>query len=337
MNGNYLNKLLELNTLHALYREDGKWYHHLKKFPGVLFDTNGYLIFQTIEDYINNSSLIKQKDLHIINGLSSLAGYQKFNSAELEKIGSFNYRNNKLDVSDKAWKRFLAFAVESMEKKDIFYSPKRKKNYFVTSVNMGKVVIQREEHEASEIGKRFFLRAINDLNDGNGKIDRTKIVGHVAKISAIVHLLPELDWADNFETILITNNFSIAKLLKVLETDIKACEAENSDNFEGTQRKRLVSFYERKPHLRAKAILIHGITCKICKFNFKENYGEHGEDYIEVHHLIPISKLVEATKINPETDMTVLCANCHRMVHRKRNQLLSIVELTRIWSIQHSK
>ena len=31
----------------ALYREDGKWYHHLKKFPGALFDFNGYIVFAT--------------------------------------------------------------------------------------------------------------------------------------------------------------------------------------------------------------------------------------------------------------------------------------------------
>lgn len=75
MNGKFLSKLLGINALHSLYREDGKWYHHLKKFPAILFDRNGYVIFQTSKDYENNPYMIKQKDLHITNGISSLSGY----------------------------------------------------------------------------------------------------------------------------------------------------------------------------------------------------------------------------------------------------------------------
>lgn len=54
MNGRYLNKLLGINAVHALYRADGKWYHHLKRFPGVLFDDEGYIVFPTEASYINH-------------------------------------------------------------------------------------------------------------------------------------------------------------------------------------------------------------------------------------------------------------------------------------------
>lgn len=40
--GKQLQKKYGINAEHALYREDGKWYHHFKKFPGVLFDAQGY-------------------------------------------------------------------------------------------------------------------------------------------------------------------------------------------------------------------------------------------------------------------------------------------------------
>jgi len=45
--GRDLNELWQVGALHALYREDGKWYEHLERFPGALFDYNGYVIFKT--------------------------------------------------------------------------------------------------------------------------------------------------------------------------------------------------------------------------------------------------------------------------------------------------
>ncbi len=31
-------------------------------------------------------------------------------------------------------------------------------------------------------------------------------------------------------------------------------------------------------------------------------------------HLCPVSSLANDTKVNPQTDMTVVCSNCHRML-----------------------
>ena len=96
---------------------------------------------------------------------------------------------------------------------------------------------------------------------------------------------------------------------------------------EGGKTARLVAFYERNPELRSAAIRLHGTTCKACGFNFARAYGERGKDYIEVHHLVPISTYIEPTAVEPAKDLTVLCSNCHRMVHRRRDQPLSLSEL----------
>lgn len=106
--------------------------------------------------------------------------------------------------------------------------------------------------------------------------------------------------------------------------------ADEEEHFEGTQTKRFSNFYERDPSLRAKAILIHKTICKVCGFDFKAKYGLRGEGYIEVHHLKPVSELGGRTQVNPETDMTVLCANCHRMIHRWRSEILSPDQLSTI-------
>ena len=83
---------------------------------------------------------------------------------------------------------------------------------------------------------------------------------------------------------------------------------------------------ERDPKLRADAIALHGLDCMACGFNFEDLYGKAGKDFIEVHHIVPLSES-DRTETNPETDLIVLCANCHRIVHRRRNICLSLDEL----------
>jgi NAD-dependent dihydropyrimidine dehydrogenase PreA subunit len=72
---------------------------------------------------------------------------------------------------------------------------------------------------------------------------------------------------------------------------------------------------------------------KYAFFDFGICYGQHGQDFVEVHHLKPISTLGKSTPVNPETDMTVLCANCHRMVHRDPGKPLTVDDLKKILSM----
>lgn len=76
--GKWINDVLELNFSHALYREDGIWYHHLERFPGVLFDANGYLIVNSREEYQNNSSFRRTRALTVKTGISNIKGYISF-------------------------------------------------------------------------------------------------------------------------------------------------------------------------------------------------------------------------------------------------------------------
>jgi predicted HNH restriction endonuclease len=103
-------------------------------------------------------------------------------------------------------------------------------------------------------------------------------------------------------------------------------ELESLQRSDGKEKKRFSTYYERKPFHRKKAIEIHGLTCMACQFDFESRYGERGRGYIHVHHNKPISE-TGPTKINPRTDLSVLCPNCHAMVHRKKSQTLSIDEV----------
>jgi len=78
-----------------------------------------------------------------------------------------------------------------------------------------------------------------------------------------------------------------------------------------------------------QAIEIHGTTCFACDFNFEEKYGDAGKGFIHIHHKNPLFDGEERI-VDPEIDLAPLCANCHAIVHRKRNETLSIEELKRI-------
>lgn len=96
---------------------------------------------------------------------------------------------------------------------------------------------------------------------------------------------------------------------------------------EGNRKQSYSTRYERDPKLREKAIEIHGLACMGCGFNFEKVYGEWGAGFIHVHHTKPLSYGVGERIVNAETDMIVLCPNCHSMIHRRKKKTLSLDEL----------
>jgi predicted HNH restriction endonuclease len=125
----------------------------------------------------------------------------------------------------------------------------------------------------------------------------------------------------------LSNSPSVEPTLEQqVAADIEAMSEEECA-IEGLKTERLIAHFERNPKLRAAAIALHGTTCKACGFNFEAAYGRHGKNFIEVHHLVPVSRLASPSSVNPREDLTVLCSNCHRMVHRKRDTPLSLAEL----------
>lgn len=93
---------------------------------------------------------------------------------------------------------------------------------------------------------------------------------------------------------------------------------------------------ERNRRLAVKVKKSLGLTCQACGFNFEEVYGPTGKDYIEAHHLTPLSKLKgQLVTLDPRKDFAVLCANCHRMIHR--SEYVSDVSAFRTHVLQSPK
>jgi hypothetical protein len=72
----------------ALYRENGTWFHLLDEFPGALFDANGYILFETQQDYERCEFLQKGKELGVPNGIESIPGYVRITAAANREPGT---------------------------------------------------------------------------------------------------------------------------------------------------------------------------------------------------------------------------------------------------------
>lgn len=118
---------------------------------------------------------------------------------------------------------------------------------------------------------------------------------------------------------------------KLLDFSSDSAAPDRVDDFksyyEGSESTYFGTRYERRKDLRAQAIAIHGLDCKACGFNFERAYGEYAKNFVHVHHVVPISEFDGVQAVDPETDLVTLCANCHAVVHRKRDVTLSVDEL----------
>ncbi|MGD1046653.1 MAG: HNH endonuclease [Bacteroidota bacterium] len=97
---------------------------------------------------------------------------------------------------------------------------------------------------------------------------------------------------------------------------------------EGARQTVTINAYERNPVARARCLEHYGCTCSVCGFNFEKRYGDVGNGYIHVHHLVPIASIGREYNVDPITDLVPVCANCHAMIHRRSpGHTLSIEEL----------
>ena len=95
-------------------------------------------------------------------------------------------------------------------------------------------------------------------------------------------------------------------------------EVADSETYpEGAVRRVLVNRYERDPKAREKCIEHHGTRCVACGFDFERRYGEIGNGFIHVHHLLPLGQLKSSYRLDPVKDLVPVCPNCHAMLHRR--------------------
>jgi hypothetical protein len=98
--------------------------------------------------------------------------------------------------------------------------------------------------------------------------------------------------------------------------------ADNLTVREGRQRLARHFLRERKPSLAAAAKREHmrrnggRLPCEVCGFDFLEAYGPLGEGFAEAHHKESLSLAPAKGRKATKEGFAVVCANCHRMLHR---------------------
>ena len=121
-------------------------------------------------------------------------------------------------------------------------------------------------------------------------------------------------------------------LEQLLETrgqaDLSTAAAEPSETVftEGSLSLRKHLHRERDPAAiaakRRQVLAATGrLACSVCGFDFHQFYGKHGAEFCEVHHIRPFSQTTGEVQTTL-ADLAVVCANCHRMLHREPFQTL---------------
>ncbi|HKU31187.1 MAG TPA: HNH endonuclease [Arthrobacter sp.] len=101
---------------------------------------------------------------------------------------------------------------------------------------------------------------------------------------------------------------------------------------EGAVARVTVNRYEHSPHSRRACLAFHGTTCSACGFSFEERYGEVAKDFVQVHHIVPVSQLGPGYVLDPVADLIPLCANCHSVAHLGVSSPRSVHELRELIS-----
>lgn len=119
------------------------------------------------------------------------------------------------------------------------------------------------------------------------------------------------------------------------ETETFDLGLEDETFLEGQILTRLHQRYDRNPFASKKKkqhVLetTGNLMCEVCDFDFYRVYGDLGKDFAECHHVIPLSDLKSEMAVRL-SDLAIVCANCHRILHRSRTRpMLSIHELREI-------
>jgi 5-methylcytosine-specific restriction enzyme A len=165
-----------------------------------------------------------------------------------------------------------------------------------------------------------------------GLKDKHKGIFGDYSITEAMHIMKQQD--SDFELViqslyrLINQSESSKELEEVIANDIDSEQAEEESYYkDGAVKQYYGKRYERRTENRKKAIEHHGLNCVVCGFNFEKVYGERGKDFIEVHHVNPLSTIGEQIVIDPKEDLVPVCSNCHRMIHRRKDNVLTVDDL----------
>lgn len=210
-------------------------------------------------------------------------------------IGKFGAKPNENNVTDIT----VIFAAENTEKKFVVVG-------FYLSSTIFREPIERPDRVKQKIGSIIRFESRNakliPLDDRHFRIPRGK--NGMGQANIWYGLTPEKN----------------PELYKDFINYIKGEDVESLPTQEesASEKKRIAAHrrVERSGSIR-HFIHIKGYCCEACGWSIeKQDYNIWGSSF-ELHHLKPFSELaLEEERHVKEVDLAVLCASCHRAVHR---------------------
>lgn len=186
-----------------------------------------------------------------------------------------------------------------------------------------KVEFEKFRNENGVYMKLMNFKAFDPTYDGKGLKGGSKLDEEVFnEFFNQKDLLGEL--ANGIKS--LTNNKDISFQIREMDD-----EAESDDRKEGKVLYKYHRYRERNTKViesKKKQFLKENgsLYCENCRFDYSKVYGKLGEGFIEAHHIVPLHKLDGETKTT-EKDLILLCANCHRMIHKVDDLDLSKIKI----------
>lgn len=154
-----------------------------------------------------------------------------------------------------------------------------------------------------------------------GPEERTSRLPRSRDNNAVGHGQHQLCYTDSPEMESITNE-KIKYLEGIFLGRTEDDETKYSSRYaEGNLRAVSVARISRSSKAREECLQLKGYVCQICGFDFETTYGLAGKDFIEVHHINPLSETAAGegyADTDPSKDLIPVCSNCHSVIHRKR-------------------
>ena len=200
-----------------------------------------------------------------------------------------------------------------------------KNDFYVVLFPESKAKPVAEIHDIVNEGKSILLkwRYRPSKRDGKNEERKTYFNKYFLSLEVIISIPIKVVEVSDF----------LDELLSLSENREKADKLDkNTPNFqdsfpEGKLKERLHKQRERSSSLikavKQEALEEHGkLECQCCGFDFEDMYGDVGREFIEAHHTKPISELHQDGERTKKEDIAPVCANCHRMLHKRRPWLV---------------
>jgi 5-methylcytosine-specific restriction enzyme A len=212
-------------------------------------------------------------------------------------------------------------------------------NEYLKFLKRGTCFIIWQDGEKFLIGPSRFIGYQNNTiekHNSNQKKDgriTNPAISHILKSSPVINEAAEQIYVNHCRELGIETNstgaFGVARKYWLVnfefpikangQNDTLAEEVPNDEGLiEGATKTVVINAYERNPVARKRCLEYYGYNCAVCDFNFENVYGKLGENFIHVHHLIPLHEIQGEYEVNPIDDLRPVCPNCHSILHRRK-------------------